>query len=332
MSLGDRMKAWRAAQRERLGGMENLSIWMPKRHAPFLKKIFEKLADPGSRGDDYRLAVSSWLRSRRAPAYVFSGTNFSCEIDLPFLGPHWHMRPAGGRVYGSYETWVEMTPNEADELKLVLKSAVSSKLEEWLRERELLGKLVDHVGVTLHPDFAQPGYRPRDGDSLHRPLGDEAFENNEAKIAREVEREAHQSRLHPTDDPTVVYYDGAWNIPSRCHAIHGRYDNRILFALVHIPFGGTSPTNMIEDLSAEMWKRFYPAEKFYAIDWFDCHTMPFDEKTVSINLVDLRDGSPSWSFADVDNLPPDFVAAINDAVRRDQEIADADTPARVRAR
>jgi len=332
MSLGSRMKAWRAAQRERLGGMENFSIWMPARHASFLKEIFEKLADPGSRGDDYRLAASGWLRSRRAPAYVFAGTDFSCVIDLPSVGPSWHMRPAGGRVYGSYETWVEMTPNEADELKLALMSAVSSKLEEWLRERELLGKLVDHVGVALHPDFAQPDYQPRDGDSLHRPLGDDEFESNEAKIAREVEREAHQSRMHPTDDPTVVYYDGAWNVPSRCHAIHGRYDDQILFALVHIPFGGTSPTNMIEELSAEMWKRFYPKDKFDQIEWFDCHTMPFDERTAQINLVDLKGDSPSWSSVNVGNLPPDFVAAINDAVTRDRDIADLNKSAQMKAR
>ena len=33
--------------------------------------------------------------------------------------------------------------------------------------------------------------------------------------------------------------------------------------------GGTSPTNMIEELATMMWTRFYPKDRFDRIEWFD---------------------------------------------------------------
>lgn len=269
MALVGRMREWREAQRQRPGGMTQLTTWVPTRAADYLKDIFARVADPGERGEDYRLVVASWIRRRRVVGERFPGTDFSAEIDLPYHGPHWFMRPAGGRVTGSYDTWVELTPTEADEVSLLCKVTVSKVLSGWLREHELYGKLRDHTGVALDPEFAQPGYSPRKDESVIRPADDAAFAENEAKIAREVEREALQSRRHPTDEPTVVYYEGFHRIPSRCHAVHRREGKRVLFALGHIQHGGTSPTNMIDELAIEMWKRFYPRERFGSIEWFD---------------------------------------------------------------
>ncbi len=308
----DRMKAWREAKLARSGGMHKLQTWVPLRHAGFLKQIFEKLGDPSSRGDDYRLIASSWLSRRRAQRAEYSGTDYSAEIDLPSFGPWWFSKPAGGRVYGSFETWIELDPNEADEVNMLCKSAVSEALEKWLKGNGQLGKLKDHVGVTLRGDFTDPDYRRREGDIVIRPQTDAEFEKNEARIARDVEREALMSTRHPTDDPTVVYYEGFDGVPSRCHAIHRRVGDRILFALLHIQYGGISPTNMIEDLTVEMWKRFYPSDPFKNIDWYDCFTV-WEGAGPQINRVKLdRD---RWCWESADDLPADFIEEIKAAAQ-----------------
>lgn len=316
MALVGRMREWREAQRQKSGGMVQLTTWVPSRSAEFLRDIFARLADPGERGSDYRLVTSFWTRRRRAVGDWFRGFDFSAEIDLPFHGPHWHMRPAGGRVYGSGETWIELTPNEAQDVDRACREAVSAALSTWLREHDLHGKLRDHVGVALGTDFSHPAYPSREGDSVIRPETEDAFEANEAKIAREVEREALQSRRHPTDDPTVVYYEGFHKIPSRCHVVHRREGDRILFALGHIQYGGTSPTNMIEELAAEMWKRFYPKDRFDCIEWFDAWperyslTNQFHIQRVRFANAKQGGGGPVWLPAG--DIPADFV----DEVRR----------------
>ncbi len=73
----------------------------------------------------------------------------------------------------------------------------------------------------------------------------------------------------PADDPTVFRYEGFHGTPSRCHVVHLRYGNRILLAFGLMEDGGTSPTNMIEELATAMWKRFYPKDRFDHIEWFD---------------------------------------------------------------
>jgi hypothetical protein len=316
VALVGRMREWREAQRQKAGGMTQLTVWVPNRSAAFLREIFGRLADPGERGSDYRLVTSFWTGRRRAIRDRFPGFDFSAEIDLPFCGPHWHMRPAGGRITGSCETWIELTPNEADEVSHLCRDAVSSALCGWLRARDLHGKLRDHVGVALDTDFAHPDYPAGEGKSVIRPETDAAFEENEAKIAREVEREALQSRRHPTDDPTVVYYEGFHKIPSRCHAVHRRVGDRILFALGHIQYGGTSPTNMIEELAVEMWKRFYPKDRFDSIEWYDAWPVTYSltdkfhmQRVVLAGNKGDRNG-PVW--AAVRDVPEDFI----DEVRR----------------
>ncbi len=319
MVLIGRMREWREAQRQKAGGMTQLTTWVPSRSAEYLKGIFARLADPGERGEDYRLITSFWTRRRRVVGERFFGTSFSAEIDLPYYGPHWFMRPAGGRVTGSYDTWVELTPNEADEVSLLCKEAVSKALSDWLRGHNLYGKLRDHVGVALNPVFAQPCYQPDEGESVIRPADYAAFEKNEAEIAHEVERAALQSRKHPTDDPTVVYYPGFHGIPSRCHAVHRRVGDKVLFALGHIQHGGTSPTNMIEDLTVRMRKQFYPDVPFDRIEWFDAWpehyslTNAFHMQRVLFPKDEKGSyGGPVWVPAR--DMPDDFVDEVRRAI------------------
>jgi hypothetical protein len=319
MALG-RMKQWREAQRQRAGGMVEIATWVPQRSAKFLKEIFARLGDPSERGDNYRAAVSRWSNRRRVVGTEYVGTSYSAEIDLPFLGPHWHQRPAGGRVMGAYDTWIELTPDEASEVSELCETAISETLHGWLNRKGVLGTVRDHVGVALDPDFAQSDYRPRNGDSLFRPESDDEFAKNEAEIAQGVAEAATKSRLHHTDDPTIVYYPGFWGIPSRCHAIHRRYNDVVLFALVHVKNGGTSPTNMIGELTRRMHKTFYPDVPFANIQWFDVFRLPWErDQDLHINQVnfekDGETGSAKALWQPAGQLPDDFIDDIRRAAR-----------------
>jgi hypothetical protein len=84
------------APRQKAGGMTALTVWVANRSAAFLHEIFGRLTDPGERGSDYRFVTSFWTGRRRAIGDRFPGCGFSAVIDLPFHGPHWHVRPAGG--------------------------------------------------------------------------------------------------------------------------------------------------------------------------------------------------------------------------------------------
>ncbi|GEM_PF-2881895 len=318
MALG-RMKQWREAQRQRAGGMVEISTWVPVRASKFLKEIFARLGDPSERGDSYRLIVSSWLNRRRVVGTKFEGTSYSAEIDLPYLGPHWHLRPAGGRIFGDCETWVELTPDEASEVSELCQVAVSEALEEWLTKREMIGTLRDHVGVALDPDFASVDYLPRPEDSLFRPETEEEFAKNEAEIAQAVAEAATNAHRHPSDESTIVYYPGAFGVPSRCHAIHHVFNDEILFALVHVPNGGTSPTNMIGELTRRMHKQFYPEVPFSKIKWFDVYRLPWEaSQDVHVALVsfekDSENGAAKVHWRAADDLPERFINDIRRAV------------------
>ena len=195
------------------------------------------------------------------------------------------------------------------------RKSVTETLARWLKERDLAGKRRDHTGAALGREFFEPGYQPQPDESIIRPIDDAAFAANEAKIAREVDRAARQSRRHPTDDPTVVEYEGFNGIPSRCHAVHRRVGDRILFALGHIENGGTSPTNTIGTLAEDMWKRFYPNDRFEKIEWYDCWP-PGYSLTGSFHIrrvvFPADRGGPIWVSAR--DAPADFVEEVRHVI------------------
>jgi hypothetical protein len=317
MALVGRMREWREAQRRKAGGMTQLTVWVPARAAEYLKGIFARLADTGERGEDYRRVVNRWRSRRRVQAEIYNGAGLGAEIDLPYLGPFWHLRPAGGRIIGTAKTWIELTPDEANDVSILCRRSVTTALAKWLKERDLQGKKRDHTGVALGRDFCQPDYQPDEDESIIRPRDDDDFEKNEAAIAQEVERAALQSTRHPTEDPSVVYYPGFHGIPSRCHVVHRRDGNRVLFALGHIEHGGTSPTNMIENLAVWMHRRFYPDVQFDHITWFDA--WPAHDSLTNkfhIQRVVFADSKiaadPMWVPAR--DVPADFVEEIRNTI------------------
>ncbi len=93
-----------------------------------------------------------------------------------------------------------------------------------------------------------------------------------------------------------------------------------------MPNGGTSPTNMIESLATLMRQQFYPKLDAGLIDWFDViPANTYNRFTeLEINPVTLRHANgvysdPEWSNQDI---PPDWVAFIEDTIARGQMARD----------
>ncbi len=307
MALG-RMAMWRESQRRRAGGMVEVSTWVPQRAADFLKDIFGRLADPGERGDDYRSIVASWRFRRRVVGPVYDGSDYSAEIDRPRLGAHWYSRPIGGRVIqSSQETWIELTPDEAEEVHRLCERTVSDALSSWLNNRNLKGRIVDKVGVALDTFFAEPEYRARDGEIVLRPRSDAEFIESEVEIAQAVKDDALRSRLHHTENPAVTYYPGSFGLPSRCYVVHRRVGSTVLFAMAHIYEGGTSPTIIFRDLAKRFHKQFYPDVKFESIQWFDCWRQIWEpSKALKISRVRISENGGDTEWEHGAQVPEDF--------------------------
>jgi hypothetical protein len=118
----------------------------------------------------------------------------------------------------------------------------------------------------------------------------------------------------PADRSAIIHYEGFHGTPSRCHVVHRLLDDRILFAFGGIEAGGTSPTNMIEELATAMWKRFYCKDRFDRIEWFDAWPEHYSlTDHFHIQRVHFRqsgaDGTPVWWRISAD-VPEDFVAEV----------------------
>lgn len=313
MGVRERVSQWRNAMRTAHGGSTQPGVWVPTRYADFLKEVIGRLSQLGTMGDEYRSIAYLWLNRRRPVAHHYTGFGYSLEIDGPSVGAYWYNLPMGGRVMGEMGTWVELTPDEAEEVHSKVRRAVGSTLEEWLREKELLGHIVDHTGVATDVAWSDPRYPESQYTSIARPATDDDFQANEVRIARDVERDAYRRRRHPTDDPTIEYYEGFHGYPSRCHIIHRQINGNVLFALGHVKNGGTSPTNMFENLATLLRRKYYPKIAPGQIRWFDVWIdVPYDGQK-RINSVELtwngsRYENPAW-----DDAPPpeDFVAEID---------------------
>ncbi len=133
--------------------------------------------------------------------------------------------------------------------------------------------------------------------------------------------------VQSTGSPAIIHYEGWHGTPSRCHVIHRRHGNRVLFAFGIMEDGGTSPTNMIEELTAAMWKRCYPKDSFDRIEWFDAWpghyslTGRFHIQRVEFSRSNLGSG-PVWFPIGAD-VPKDFVEEVRQVinVRVDRSMA-----------
>lgn len=315
----NRMRFWRAKKMsQEAGRLTQICVWAPEQDAELVRKICTRVAEPTARGQELRGSLIQQLDRRRTIYAKWSGFSWEAEFDYPFVGPWWYMRNIGGRVTGPGDTLIELSPEEAEELKDRLKRACSKEIESWVKQQKLTGCVRDNTGVITDDMVVKNLLK----DAPERPADEAAFAANEARIARSVTEAARRYRKPPLKDPSVVEYEGIGGFPSFCQVAHRRQGDRVQFALIHMANGGTSPTNMFEALATYMRQRFYPDVDASHIDWFDVFPPGLYRWTETvINAVTLQQANgiysdPDWSAADISD---NWAAFINQTIARGQK-------------
>lgn len=290
----NRMKLWRSKKRsQEAGRLTQVCVWAPEAEAELARMICTRIAEPAARGESLRGQMLRQLDRRRTLGPEWHGFSTHVELDYPVVGPWWLQQHIGGRILGPSRTHIELTPEEAASLRDRLQRLCQDEIEAWLKEHDLLDRLRDDTGVVIEPAWEDP----------HRPADDEAFAANEARVARAINQNAIASRKPPVDDPSVVQYEGFFGFPSFCQVAHRKLGDRIQFAVIHMPNGGTTPTNMIESLATYLRQKFYPDVDAGRIDWFDVRPPdPYWYKKVNINLVTMQHANGVYSDPDWEEL------------------------------
>jgi hypothetical protein len=156
------------------------------------------------------------------------------------------MRNIGGRITGSDGTHIELSPEEAADLKDRLSRVRPKEIQSWVKSRKLLGRVRDDTGVVTDQQLP---HRTAAKDP-NRPADEAVFAGNEAKIARAVREAVRPTPKQHADDNSGIEYEGLSGFPSFCQVAHRKQGDRVQFALIHMDQGGTSPTNMFA-----VWQR-----------------------------------------------------------------------------
>ena len=320
----NRMRLWRSKKMYGESGLQvQITVWTPEKDAELSRELCTRIAEPTERGSSLRSVLRNQLNRRRTVYERWSGgSEWKAEVDGPFVGRYWFLRPIGGRVLGPDGTHVELSPAQADELSKHMEQVCRKELSDWVKQRKLLGVRLDDTGVVLKP------HRYREaGDENTAPSGrpedDEAFAANEARIARIALQEAMDRRKPPFQDASIVEFEGLHGFPSYCQIAHRRHGDRVQFALIHMTYGGTSVTNMVEELATLMRQRFYPGVDPGLIDWFDVEppNTYYLRPDLIVHPVRMqhRNGiysDPEWQSEEVS---PDWTAFIEKVIAQGQK-------------
>lgn len=309
----NKMKLWRLRKRSHEAGrLTQICVWAPERAAELVRNICARVAEPTERGECLRGKLRPELERRRSIWREWHGFTSRVEIDYPFIGPWWFMKNIGGRVVGPSNTHIELSPTEADALMERLSRCCDREIEAWLDEQDLLHVVRDQTGVVTGREAPEDTNRP----------GDETeFAANEARIAKSHTEAAIDSRKPPLDDPSIIQYEGVHGFPSFCQIVHRRHGGRVQFALIHMPNGGTSPTNMLESLATHLRQRFYPDVDAGCIDWFDVvppdlyEYIGFTIHPVTMQYANGVYSDPSWLVPNAD-IAEDWRALIAEIIAR----------------
>ncbi len=320
----NRMRLWRSKKKFGEAGRQvQVSVWTPEQDAELTRELCSRVAEPTERGRSLRSVLRQQLNRRRTIYGRWSGgSDWKAELDGPLIGRWWFLRHIGGRILGPYGTHIELSPDDSETLSLRLEQVCKKELENWVKERKLTGVRRDDTGVVITPHQ----YRVSGDEntaSSGRPIDDEAFAANEAQIARTALQEAVDRRKPPFQDPSIIEYEGAHGFPSYCQVAHRRHGERVQFALIHMTYGGTSVTNMVEDLATLMRQQFYPKVDPGLIDWFDVeppHTY-YLRPDLIIHPVRMRHlngiySDPEW---DSQEVSPDWAAFVEKVIARGQK-------------
>jgi hypothetical protein len=299
----NKMRLWRSKKMSQEAGRQTqVCVWAPEEDAELIREMCVRIAEPSERGRALRSTLQPQLDRRRTTAAVWSAFAWQAEIDYPLAGPWWFKRNIGGRVIGPDGTHIELSPKQANELKDRLSHACARIIEHWVEEEKLNGAVRDHAGVLMVP----PAVRADRDCDVRRPTNDAEFAANEARLARSIYDAAIASRKPTIVEPSIIEYEGAWGFPSFCQIAHRKHEGRVQFALIHMPNGGTSPTNMVASLATFMRQSFYSRVDPGLIDWFDvipAKTYGDFPSALVIHAVTLEHANgiysnPSWSGTD----------------------------------
>ncbi len=248
--------------------MTQVAVWAPALIADKVREICVRVAEPTQRGQDLRSVLAPQLERRRTTYSKYAGNLWKAELDFPRIGPSWSTirRNIGGRIIGPDQTHIELNPDDAHELQDLLLRACDREIVSWLKDKEITCIVRDHTGVLISEP---PSGLPKECIDISRPADDSEFAANEARIARSIIERAKDSRKPPFIDPSIIEFEGPWGFPSYCQIAHRQHEGRVQFAVIHMPNGGVSPTNMIESLATFLRHRFYSGLDPDLIDWFD---------------------------------------------------------------
>lgn len=131
------------------------------------------------------------------------------------------------------------------------------------------------------------------------------------------------ARIEPFDDPHhTFYFVGFGRVPSKCRLIRWETDAVVYIALSHIKWGGTSPTNMIEELATSIRAVYYRDADPDSIEFFDHwpaeHSITQREELIPVDLDWDRASksyqNPIWR-RDL-QAPSDFRWMVSDVVAK----------------
>lgn len=309
-------------QARRRLGLRAVTIYTAERNVALLREVGARLAEETARGEAYRRQVEDWPHSRRVVDAIYDGITYRLEVDQPTVG-YVRAMPIGGRVIDTSRqnsTWIELTPTQAHALRDQVQRAVDAALDAWLSREHLHSKVIDETGVKT----ASP-YRDIDPASLRT---DDSFFEHEAQIARRAYQDSRTARA-ATDEPEHThYFDGFHGFPSKCLVGYVREEGRALVAFSQYygsRGGGTSPTNLIEELATD-WREQHCADLSPEALWVYDHWPAdfsltnheeFNRVRLAWNAAHREYVRPQWSR---DEEAPD---AIKNEMRRIVAVAEA---------
>jgi len=295
-------------------GMRQVTTWVPKDQAEQLQYAFTQIGAVSFKGKCLRAALD-WVLTRRRPLdAAYKGSWFKLEIDQPTLWLGNLKAPIGGRVHGDGKTLIELDPYEAKHLEKTCQEAVNSVLAAWLDEKGLKDQIRDTTGVVADVNaltrFRDKPWTPDPAT----PKTEKEFEEHEVLVQQDFQRRAFYGGAFPPDDPSMHLYFGFWNSPSRCRLVHGTFEGTLCVGFIHVRYGGTSPTNYIENLAQEIRQKFYPKTSPAAIAWYDI--WPEDNSLthqLRFNRVTFAEGfsRPSWGG---EQPPETFVEQVKQTI------------------
>jgi hypothetical protein len=245
-------------------GMRQISIWVPKEQADWLRELFSRIGENTVDGHFFRNFLNPILYRRRAPGRRFPSNFLNCEIDGAYIGVGQKNAPIGGRIFNFTDTLIELSPIEAQELESELDEAIGRILTNFVKKNSLSGKIRNTTSVITDKHFLR--------DVELDIMNDESFERSESRTIQGYTEYAYSQGQPIIQDESIYKFLGFWNAPSRCQIVEDKTTDGDLFvAFIHIRYAGTSPTNMIEELCDEIKRTRYPDTPAANLTWLDVY-------------------------------------------------------------